>query len=309
MDKALRMIATEKKTIKIRGLMALNEPMKRHTSWGTGGHAQRYFQPTDIDDLSYFLQQHVASGEALYMIGLGSNLLVRDGGFKGTIIRLSNGFNNLSIHDDVNIHVGAGVTCAKVARISAANGLTGGEFLAGIPGTMGGALAMNAGAFGRATWDIVCSVETIDREGNKIKREATDFTTGYRHVPLPDGEWFIATELLLSPDPDKKGAERIRQLLDQRAKTQPTGVASCGSVFLNPSDSSAAELIEASGLKGSSIGGAYVSPKHANFIINSGDANAADIESLIQLIQAKVKQDNNVDLIPEVVIIGERLSG
>jgi len=296
---------SKQQATEIRGVMKLNEPMMKHTSWRTGGHAERYFKPADIDDLCYFLGQ-LAKDEPLLWLGLGSNLLVRDGGLKGTVIALSGVLNDCRIYDGVNMHVGVGVACAKVARMSVKSGLTSGEFLAGIPGTMGGALAMNAGAFGGETWNIVCSVETVNRQGQKIKRAASDFETGYRYVNLPENEWFISAELLLKPDEDGKGVERIQAFLNQRAESQPTGKASCGSVFRNPDNDYAARLIEASGLKGKFVGKACVSGKHANFIINSGNASAADIESLILFIQEKVKLDHGVELVPEVKIVGEQ---
>ena len=290
--------------IEVRGVMKLNEPMKKHTSWRTGGHAERYFKPADVDDLCSFLRQ-IPEDEPLFWFGLGSNLLVRDGGLQGTVIALSGVLNDLHVYDDVSMHVGAGVACAKVARMSVKAGLAGGEFLAGIPGTMGGALAMNAGAFGGETWNIVRSVETVNRQGQRIKREAAEFETAYRYVNLPEHEWFISTELLLAGDGDKNGQARIQALLNKRAESQPTGKASCGSVFRNPENDYAARLIEVSGLKGQSIGNAEISDKHANFIINSGSASAEDIESLILLIQEKVKHDHGIELIPEVRIVGD----
>ena len=290
--------------IEVRGVMKLNEPMEKHISWRTGGQAECYFKPADVDDLCSFLQQ-IPEDEALFWLGLGSNLLVRDGGLKGTVIALSGALNDLHVYDDTSMHVGAGVACAKVARMSVKAGLAGGEFLAGIPGTMGGALAMNAGAFGGETWNIVRSVETVNRQGQRINRAASEFETAYRYVDLPEDEWFISAELLLSGDEDTKGSERIQELLNQRAESQPTGKASCGSVFRNPEGDYAARLIEVSGLKGQSIGNAVVSEKHANFIINSGSATAGDIESLMLMIQKKVKLDHGVDLVPEVRIVGE----
>lgn len=289
--------------IEVRGVIKLNEPMKKHTSWRTGGHAERYFKPADIDDLCSFLKQ-IPEDEPLFWLGLGSNLLVRDGGLQGTVIALSGVLNDLHVYDDVSVHVGAGVACAKVARMSVKAGLSGGEFLAGIPGTMGGALAMNAGAFGGETWNIVSSIETVNRQGQRIKRDASEFETAYRYVDLPVDEWFISAELYLEQT-DGKGLERIQSLLNKRAESQPTGKASCGSVFRNPENDYAARLIEVSGLKGKSIGEAEISDKHANFIINSGKASAEDIETLILLIQEKVKLDHGIELIPEVRIVGE----
>lgn len=302
-DEDMKKIDTQE--VNVRGIMKLNEPMAKHTSWRTGGVAERYFKPADIDDLCCFFEQ-VAKDEPLLWLGLGSNLLVRDGGLKGTVIAFSGILNTLEVYDQIYMHVGAGVSCAKVARMSVKSGLSGGEFLAGIPGTMGGALAMNAGAFGGETWNIVHSVETINRQGQRVRQAAANFDTGYRHVNVSDDEWFISAELLLVPSEDEKGFERIQTLLNQRSASQPTGKASCGSVFRNPENDYAARLIESSGLKGKSIGGAYVSKKHANFIINSGSASADDIEILIHSIQEKVKLDHGVELIPEVRIVGEQ---
>ncbi len=287
------------------GVMKLNEPMKKHTSWRTGGSAERYFKPADVDDLCFFLKQ-LPEDEPLFLLGLGSNLLVRDGGLKGTVIALSGVLNDLQVQSNGGMHVGAGVACAKVAKVSAQSGLTGGEFLAGIPGTMGGALAMNAGAFGSETWNIVASVETVNRRGQRFKKDMENFEIAYRHVNLSVNEWFISAELLFRPEENGKVTKNIQELLNQRAKSQPMGKACCGSVFRNPENDWAARLIEASGLKGKSIGNARVSEKHANFIINAGDASAEDIESLILLIQEKVERDHGVVLANEVRIVGER---
>lgn len=292
----------------IRGVIKLNEPMQKHTFWKIGGHAKRYFEPADKDDLCHFLS-HLPEDEPLFWIGLGSNLLVRDGGFPGTVVMLSGGLNNAYICDATNMHVDAGATCSKIARLGAEAGLTDSEFLAGIPGTMGGALAMNAGAFGSEIWDIVGNVETINRKGQILIRSKDDFEIGYRYVNLPDDEWFISARLSLKVDAEGQGRQRIKILLDRRSASQPIGQLSCGSVFRNlVNGDSAAKLIEASGLKGVSVGEAYISEKHANFIINSGGASARDVESLIQLVQEKVKQNSGVMLIPEVRIIGEEFT-
>lgn len=295
------------KQTNFRGLMMLNEPMKKHTSWHIGGQAKCFFKPADVEDLRDFLKC-VPKDESLICMGLGSNLLVRDGGFNGTIVALTNGFNNVHVYDQVKLHVGAGVACAKVAKMSVAAGLTGAEFLAGIPGTMGGALAMNAGVSGSETWDIVESVTMFDREGQSMQIKAADFDVGYRTVNFSKNSWFISAELALIHDVEKKGLENIRALLKQRYVSQPTGLASCGSVFINPGAFYAAKLIEESGLKGKVVGDAVVSEKHANFIINAGDASATDAEKLIQLMQKTVQQNTGVELVREVVIIGDRES-
>jgi UDP-N-acetylmuramate dehydrogenase len=287
----------------MRGTLLHDEPMAAHTSWRTGGRAGRYFIPADIDDLSSFLSQ-LEEEEFILWLGLGSNLLVRDGGIKGTVIAVTGVLSEMTLHAS-GLKVGAGLTCAKVARFSAANGFSGAEFLAGIPGTVGGALAMNAGAFGGETWGIVNSVETINRQGKRRIRQASEFEIGYRSVNIADDEWFVAAELELCSDPDQAARANIRQLLAQRAATQPLGEASCGSVFRNPQGDYAARLIESCGLKGKHIGGACVSEKHANFIINTGAASAADIEKLILHIQETVQDKCHLKLQTEVRIVGE----
>lgn len=289
----------------LRGNLLLDEPMSRHTSWRIGGPADRYYQPADADDLVQFLEQ-LPPGEPLHWLGLGSNLLVRDGGIRGTVIATSGVLNVLSQLDERTVRAEAGVACAKVARFSARAGLAGAEFLAGIPGTMGGALAMNAGAFGGETWQVVAAVETVDRSGNRRRRTPQEFTIGYRHVVVPKGEWFLAAELQLEPgaDPDALQA-RIKELLSKRSDLQPIQLPNAGSVFRNPDGDYAARLIEACGLKGECQGAACVSDKHANFIINTGGATAAEVERLIRHIARVVAKQQGVQLQPEVHIIGE----
>ena len=277
--------------------------MAKHTSWRVGGYAECYFEPADIDDLSCFLTS-LSEAEPILWVGMGSNLLVRDGGIKGTVISTTSVLNELEIIGNNLVRVSAGVPCAKVARFCAKSELLGAEFLAGIPGTMGGALAMNAGAFGGETWDIVSSVEILNRLGQREKRNKDEFEIAYRNVNLANDEWFITAELKLDLDSEKIASQRINQLLEQRALTQPLGQASCGSVFRNPPNDYAARLIEACGLKGKCVGDACVSEKHANFIINMGEATAKDIEQLITHIREVVKRDHGLNLIPEVKIVG-----
>jgi UDP-N-acetylmuramate dehydrogenase len=238
-------------------------------------------------------------------LGLGSNLLVRDGGFPGTVICVLGVLTELEWLDDSTLRAGAGTTCAKVARVSTRKGLTGVEFLAGIPGTVGGALAMNAGAFGGETWSHVRAVETVDRQGCLHRRQPSEYRIGYRTVEGPAGEWFVAAHLSLEHGDTQQAQARIRELLAQRGATQPVQQYSCGSVFRNPPGDHAARLIEAAGLKGKTLGGAQVSEKHANFIINTGKARAADIESLLRLVQSRVEQEQGVRLETEVRIVGE----
>ena len=290
----------------LRGLLRADEPLSKHTVWACGGTAPRYYVPADLEDLAHFLRA-TPQDEPLFWLGLGSNLLVRDGGIKGTVIALAGALDGVAV-DAQTVATMAGTPCAKVARMSARAGLHGGAFLAGIPGTMGGALAMNAGAFGGETWAIVTRVQTIDRTGELRWRPAMDFDVGYRHVSMPADQWFVAAELHLeSAEVAQAGDPRgeIRALLARRAQTQPTGQRSCGSVFRNPPGDAAGRLIEAAGLKGQRIGGAVVSHKHANFIINDNDASAADIEALMAQVQDTVRERFAIDLIPEVRIVGE----
>lgn len=297
------MMAAEK-TQPLRGETIVDEPMSRHGSWRAGGPARRFYRPADLDDLSAFLQQ-LDPEEPLLWVGLGSNLLVRDGGFPGTVIHTLGVIDMLEWLDAHTLRAGAGVTCAKVARETVRKGQAGAEFLAGIPGTMGGALAMNAGAFGGETWPRVAAVETIDRRGVLRTRPASDYRSGYRSVKGPEGEWFVAAHLSLKDGDAETGQARIRELLAKRGETQPTQQHSCGSVFRNPPGDHAARLIEATGLKGLTEGGAQVSKKHANFIVNTGTATAADIEKLVNIVRGRVEQAQDVRLEPEVQIVGE----
>lgn len=288
----------------LRGELRHNEPMSRHTSWRVGGPARVWYRPADLDDLCVFLSD-VPHDEDIVWLGLGSNLLVRDGGVAGTVIATLGVLGEMSLLDETTLRVEAGVTCAKVARFGASHGLTGGEFLAGIPGTIGGALAMNAGAFGGETWNSVVAVETVDRHGGLRVRDPEDFRVGYRHVEAPDGEWFVAANFRFVPGEADQSRNRIKELLAQRGATQPTQMPSCGSVFRNPPGDHAARLIEACGLKGYCIGNACVSEKHANFIVNTGGARAADIEALITHVRCQVEQQQGVRLLPEVRVVGK----
>lgn len=293
---------------RLRGKLRVDEPMSRHTSWRIGGPAQRFYQPADLDDLAQFLAQ-LPEQEPLFWLGLGSNLLVRDGGIRGTVIATSGVINGLAQLDAHTVRAEAGVACAKVARFCARAGLCGAEFLAGIPGTMGGALAMNAGAFGGETWNIVAAVEVMDRHGVRRRRLPAEYAIGYRQVRGPQREWFIAAELTLQHGDTQASQEQIKALLAKRGATQPTQLPNAGSVFRNPPGNHAARLIEASGLKGFCIGAACVSDKHANFIINSGGATAADVEALMAHVAAVVKQQHGVELQREVHIVGEHNRG
>ncbi len=287
-----------------RGVMLYDEPLAKHTTWRVGGPARQFYCPAGGMDLIQFLQQ-LPVDEPLLWLGMGSNLLVRDGGFNGTVVATQGCLTEMTLMEPNLLRVEAGVASPQVARFAARAGLCGVEFLAGIPGTMGGALAMNAGAFGGEIWPWVERVETIDRTGRVRVRHPEDFDVGYRKVIAPEGEWFLAARLRLEQGDVAQGQSRIRELLEKRAAAQPIGQPSCGSVFRNPVGGYAAQLIESAGLKGVAVGGACVSEKHANFIINTGEATAADIEWLIAKIQQQVMEKSGVKLQTEVCIVGE----
>ena len=285
-------------------MLLFDESMAKHTTWRVGGPARYYFQPADVADLSDFLRSLPAAEQILWL-GLGSNLLVRDGGFAGTVIAVCGRLNEIETIAGSRSRVGAGAPSALVARHAARAGLCGAAFLAGIPGTMGGALAMNAGAFGGETWQRVINVQTIDRQGVVHRRTPLEYKVAYREVEAPKEEWFVGCELQLEPGDAEAERMEMQRLLAQRNVTQPVGQPSAGSTFRNPPGDHAARLIEAAGLKGFQLGGAKVSEKHANFIVNTGTATAADIEALIRHVQQTVEQHTRVCLQTEVHIVGE----
>ncbi|MES1190527.1 MAG: UDP-N-acetylmuramate dehydrogenase [Steroidobacter sp.] len=292
----------------LRGRVSFNEPLSKHTTWRVGGPADIFFVPEDKQDLSWFLRS-IDGVKPVMWLGLGSNLLVRDGGVRAAVIETHGALDDLQRLSETEVWCDAGVTCAKLARQCAKWNLGPAEFFAGIPGTLGGALAMNAGAFGGETWRHVVEVETINRRGEIRRRVASDYQIAYRHVAGPHNEWFTGAQLSFAPRNDslESGEAEIRALLKRRKETQPIGEPSCGSVFTNPPGHHAAKLIESAGLKGYRIGGAVVSAKHANFIINEGNATAADIEQLIEHVKATVLEKFHIALNPEVRIVGEYL--
>ena len=279
------------------------EPLSRHTSWHVGGPAEVFFNPRDRTELATFLRGLPAE-VPVYWIGLGSNLLVRDGGIPGVVISTHGTLDSLVRLSETVVRAEAGVACARIARQCIKWGLGPAEFFAGIPGTLGGALAMNAGAFGGETWRHVLTVETIDRRGAEHLRQASEYRVGYREVsaPAPE-EWFVAATLGFEHRPGAHAGE-VQALLARRKESQPIGEWSCGSVFTNPPGDHAARLIETAGLKGYRIGDASVSLKHANFIINHGTARAADLERLIEHVRSTVERVHGVSLHPEVRIVG-----
>jgi len=292
-----------RRTSLVSGEILENEPMSRHTSWRVGGPAQLFFKPAGLADLAQFLGE-LAADTPVFWFGQGSNLLVRDGGIPGVVIAASGIFMDLEKIGEHSVRVGSSVPCTQLARQCIRWGMGPAEFFAGIPGLVGGALTMNAGAHGAETWERVRSVKTIDRNGNIHERTANEYTVAYRSVTGPNNEWFVEAELHFDPQA-VASMDTLKSMLARRKETQPLGLPSCGSVFRNPPGDHAARLIEAAGLKGHRIGGAEVSDKHANFIINRGDASALDVETLINHVQNTVAEFHNVHLIPEVRIVGE----
>ena len=308
----------------LRGKLSSNVPMSRYTSWRAGGVAERMYQPADFGDLLVFLRG-LPDDEPLYAVGLGSNLLVRDGGLRGTVLLMHGALDGLRLETDGSIYAEAGVSGAKLARFAALHNLRGAEFLAGIPGTVGGMLAMNAGCHGSETWGKVERVQVMGRNGVLHERTAADYEIGYRHVllkekreshecgdllpsspfPFPQNEFFVGAWFNFSAGNGDASREEITALLKKRIASQPLNLPNAGSVFRNPPGDYAARLIESCGLKGRQIGGARVSEKHANFIVNMGGATATDIENLVNEVQAVVRQNTGICLHPEVKIIGE----
>lgn len=308
----------------LAGEFRLREPMRKHTSWRAGGEVERAYVPRDLNDLCRFVRT-IPRDEPVHVVGLGSNLLVRDGGLRGTAVFTHGALNEIRTEPRAEapplIYAEAGVASPKVARFAAMHGLRGAEFLAGIPGTVGGALAMNAGCYGRETWQVVQAVLCLRHDGALVRRTPADFDIAYRHVarraePVVEGavdpaprieEWFAAAWFQLAEGNGDESRAVIKQLLQRRIATQPLGEPNAGSVFRNPSGDYAARLIESCGLKGKVIGGAVVSPKHANFIVNTGSASAADIEALIEHVEQTVWERCQVRLQREVRIVGDPL--
>ncbi len=288
----------------LRGTLENNVSLARFTSWKVGGVADVLYRPADLEDVRNFLMT-LDSDVPVVWLGGGTNVLVRDGGIRGAVILLHGCLGQMEISGSGMIRAEAGVTCAKLARFCADQELQGAEFLAGIPGTVGGALAMNSGAYGNETWEFVATVETVDRRGRLRIRYPKEFQPEYRMVHMPREEWFTRALFEFAAGNGAQTRETIRGLLDRRNASQPVGHQSCGSVFRNPENDFAARLIERCNLKGVCKGGARVSEKHANFIVNKGHATAKDIEELIWEVHETVKHECGIALVPEVKIIGE----
>ena len=288
----------------LRGTLRRDEPMARHVSWRAGGAARVFYQPVDVDDLCAFLRAFPPPRPVLF-VGLGSNLLVRDGGFDGAVVLTHHALTG--IRGPTPFFAGAGVPAPHLARYVAKQGGGGAEWMAGVPGTIGGALAMNAGCYGGETWNHVVSVDTVDRRGRLHRRGPGDYEIGYRHVALRSGgeEWFVGGVFAFEAGDTARSLVRIRELLAKRVASQPLNQPNAGSVFRNPPGDHAARLVESCGLKGFAIGAAQVSTKHANFIVNLGGATAADIESVIGHVERTVREKTGVALVREVRIVGD----
>ena len=287
-----------------RGMLRVGESLARHTSWRVGGPADRYFEPADREDLLAFVAA-LPADEPVLWLGLGSNLLVRDGGFRGTVIALHGALDALRRETESTIYAEAGTHCARLAKFAERQQLAGLGFMAGIPGSVGGALAMNAGAWGGETWRVVEAVEVVLRGGATQWLQPSAFVIGYRHVEAPAAVLgFLSARFALTPD-DGSHAQATRRWLAQRKATQPVGKPSAGSTFRNPPGDHAARLIESCGLKGARVGAAQVAQQHANFILTDDGARAADVEALIALIQRTVQQQTGIVLQPEVRVVGE----
>jgi UDP-N-acetylmuramate dehydrogenase len=304
----------KRETGSLRGRLLSDEPMSRHTSWRVGGPADRYYEPADRDDLISFIKALPAEEPVLWL-GLGSNMLVRDGGWRGTVISLHGALDELTLEataphasrltPDGVINAEAGVHCARLSKFAERGNWAGLGFMAGIPGTVGGALAMNAGAWGGETWNEVIDAELIFRDGHVERVGKAQISYGYRHVELPaQALGFLGARFTVTADVDGEYARLTRESLAKRKATQPVGKASAGSTFRNPPGDHAARLIESCALKGYRIGGAEVSTLHANFLIAEAGARAADVESLVEHVRATVRSQTGVDLQPEVRIVG-----
>jgi UDP-N-acetylmuramate dehydrogenase len=280
-----------------------DEPMALHTSWMVGGPADYYLCPTDIDDLVAVIRYSAVHKLPLYIMGNGTNLLVLDGGIRGLVVNIGGAFCYINITDS-GLTVGAGTPMTLLARTAAENGFIGLEFCVGIPGSLGGAVIMNAGAFGGYIGEKVSSVKLVSTEGELLTLPKESLQFGYRTSSLVGRGAIVEIMLELEKGDQAESLKLMEHFLNERRRRHPT-LPSAGSVFRNLPDQPAGQIIENAGCKGLSFGGAVVSEQHANFIVNSGNATAADILALIKIVQEKVRENHNIDLHPEVRIVGE----
>jgi UDP-N-acetylmuramate dehydrogenase len=300
----------------LRGEVKLNEPLAAHTSFRIGGPADALVYPVDRADLAALLHAIGAAKEQYIVVGGGTNLLVRDGGFRGVVISLQN-FNGIRVTREYRsiggvyavIVAGAGAALAQLLNFSIDHGFTGMEFAAGIPGTVGGAICMNAGTARGEIGDVVDSVTMLSPEDGILLRSQDEMGFGYRTASVPAGHVVVEATFVLRQGDKSRSQARVREYMEYRMEQQPRGLPNAGSIFRNPLDDSAGKLIETAGLKGLTVGRARVSDKHANFIVNLGDATAADVLKLMDTIQERVLAVHNVRLEPEIKIIGEDRRG
>jgi UDP-N-acetylmuramate dehydrogenase len=288
---------------KPRGRLTADAPLGAQTWFRTGGPAEVLFRPADVEDLAAFLAALPAE-VPVTVLGVGSNLLVRDGGIRGVVIRLMRGFTGIAVEGD-EVAVGAGAPDLNVALTAREHALAGLEFLSGIPGTIGGAFPTNAGAYGRELSDVLISADVVDRKGQVHTVAAAELGLGYRHSKFPDGWIFTSARLRAKAGDEMEIARRIAEIDSARAESQPRSRTG-GSTFANPPALKAWDLIDRAGCRGLRIGDAEVSEKHCNFLINLGNATAADIESLGEEVRSRVFQQSGILLQWEIRRIGER---
>jgi len=287
----------------LRGRLLAHQGLAEVTWFRVGGPAQVLFMPEDENDLAYFLA-HLPADIAVTVIGLGSNLIVRDGGVPGVVIRLGRGFSDITVEPGARIRVGAAVPDVKVARAAQEAGIAGLAFLRGIPGAIGGALRMNGGAYGRETKDALVEARAVDRKGRIRVLKNADMGYGYRHCGAPED--LIFTQALLQGEPGDPAviAAEMDKITESREATQPIKSRTGGSTFKNPPGRKAWQLIDAAGCRGLVVGDAQVSEMHCNFLINRGGATAADIEKLGETVRQRVRENAGVALEWEIKRIG-----
>ena len=288
----------------VRGSYQEHARLKDHLWFRAGGPAEILFRPADADDLQHFLANKPPS-LPVTVIGVGSNLLVRDGGIRGVVVRLPASFGRSNIEKD-RVRAGAAALDANVARAAAEAGLGGLEFLRGIPGTVGGALRMNAGCYGREIKDVFVEAVALDARGRRLRLGADDITFTYRHSGAPDDIIFIEAVFQGTPESPDVVRSRMEALVAQRESTQPVRAKTGGSTFKNPPGKKAWELIDEAGCRGLEHGDAQVSPMHCNFLINTGEASAADLEDLGEEVRARVRSKSGVELEWEIKRVGLR---
>ena len=285
------------------GKLLSNYQLADLVSYKAGGAAEYFYCPAEVPALIHALKEY--RHLPITVLGGGTNVLIRETGIRGLVLSLTGCFKDLQVLDDNRLYVGAGVKTSQLIKKCLELGMEDAAFMVGIPGTIGGALKMNAGSCSRGIWDYVVSVTTIDRTGDVKTKEAQSFTPGYRKLTgLSADEWFIGAIFSFNLGLVKNARNQARINFNLKRSTQPLEFPSCGSVFLNPVGEYAAKLIENCGLKGRRIGGALVSPKHANFIVNYNNATSTDIENLIKLVIEEVYKQYKITLVPEVKILG-----